>query len=148
MSKRVINIIYICLTFAAISCVSLFFISWNSLTTVKNDLQGYPLEHFAIEACQINNHRIDIAGWSFIPDQDHSITKIYAEVKDGKLLPIFSNFTIRADVMKLFGKGKIYKNSGFQASKRFLFKNKLTHKILIFTQSENNQSYVAQFICK
>ncbi|MDI2113522.1 hypothetical protein [Commensalibacter nepenthis] len=148
MNKNIMIIIYICLTLVAIGCSSLFFYSWNSGTSIKNQLQGNLLKSFNIDVCEINKHKIYVTGWSYIPNQDHSVTKIYAEMQNGRLIPISSNFVIRQDVSKIFSEGKLYKNSGFQAAKRFIHQENLTRKIFIVTQNENNQSYVAQFICK
>ncbi|CAI3933467.1 unnamed protein product [Commensalibacter communis] len=148
MNQKVISIIYICLTLVAIGCTLLFFSAWNSGASVENQLHGKFLKNFNIDVCEINKRKVYISGWSYIPNQDHTVTKIYAEIQNGKLLPISSNFIIRQDVSKLFSDGRLYKNSGFQASKRLINEKNLTKKIFIVTQNENNLSYVAQFVCK
>lgn len=132
----------------ACSCIIVFFFTWNSVSTVKNQLSGLHLEHFNIDICEINKNKIYLSGWSFIPNQDHSITRVYAEIQNGDLLPLASNSVLREDVSKVFGQGKKYRYVGFQASKRMIFKENITKKIFIVTHDEKEKYYVAQYICK
>lgn len=148
MSKKTINIIYIFLILIACSCIIVFFFEWNSVSTVKNQLSGSLLKHFHVDVCEINKHKVYLSGWAFIHNQDHSITRVYAEIQNGDLLPLASNSVLREDISKLFGEGNKYWYAGFQASKRLIYKENLTKKIFIVTQGENKKSYVAQYVCQ
>lgn len=148
MSKKTINIIYIFLTLMACSCILVFFFTWNSVSTVQNQFSGALLDHFHVDICEINKHKVYLSGWAFIPNQDHSITRVYAEIQNGDLLPLASNSVLREDISKVFGGGNKYWYAGFQASKKLIYKEKFTNKIFIVTQDENNKSYVAQYVCK
>lgn len=149
MSKKVINIFYICLVLVAFACLVFFFFSWNSVSFINNQFQGHPLEHFHVDSCVMNKKQIYISGWAFIPNQDHSVTKIYVETNSGKLLQLSSNSMVREDISNSLSKDKVNRNAGFQASIRFLKKEKLTKNIFIVTElKESHSLYVAKYICQ
>lgn len=149
MSKKVINIVYICLVFVACACLTIFFFAWNSVSFINNQLQGHPLEHFYVDSCVINKKQIDISGWAFIPNQDHSVTKIYTETNSGKLLPLSSNSMVREDLSNSLSQDKVNRNAGFQASIRFLKKERLTKNIFIVIElKESHSLYVAKYTCQ